>query len=400
MPLLEGADADKAAEAVSAIAADLARLELDPSLYYGQAGLALLHGYRARAGHGDSLDAAADALGAAAGMFAEECPPWLARGFSGVAFAIAHLADLVETEPDTLSDLDAAITNVVDRDPWTFPWELMVGLIGLGVYGLERAGTGAGRAIVERTSRHLAAIAERSAASASWRVRGGDYDAELLAANPDGFHCLGLPYGVLGAISFLAAARALGAAGDPSLLTDSVAWLRALDRPDRPHRFPAYLAAGWDDEAEMSRGWCAGDLAVGTALVSAGLAADQGAWVAHGIEVAIQGAKQGEIPGDLSLCHGAIGHGHLLNRLAQATGSSELAELARLAYRRGLAARVPGTGIGGFTRIARGPKSADPRFAPSLQLGATGVAIALVAATSAVPPDWDRAFLMALPPRA
>jgi len=92
-------------------------------------------------------------------------------------------------------------------------------------------------------------------------------------------------------------------------------------------------------------------------------------------------------------------HGHLCNRIAQATGSEELADLARVAYRRGLAARAPGTGIGGFTQIARGPKSADPRFAPSLQLGATGVALGLLAATTAVAPDWDRAFLMTLPPR-
>jgi len=400
LALLEGADAERAREAVEAITTDLAAIELDPSLYYGHAGLALLHGYRARSGHAEALDAAADALSAAAEMFAEERAPWLARGFTGVAFAIAHLADLVETEPDTLSDLDGAISNVVDRDPWPFAWELMVGLIGLGVYGLERAAAPAGRAIVERTAAHLAAIAERSAAGSSWRVRGGDYDAELLAANPDGFHCLGLPYGVLGAIGFLSAARALGVGGGSALLADSVAWLRALDRPGQPHRFPAYLAAGWDGEERMSRGWCAGDLAIGSTLIAAGIAADQGDWIAHGVEVAIQGARSGETPGDLSLCHGAFGHGHLLNRLAQASGSSELAELARIAYRRGLAARLPGSGIGGFTHIARGPKSSDPQFAPSLQLGAIGVAIALVAATSPVPPDWDRAFLMALPPRA
>lgn len=398
--LLEGEEAERAREAVEAIASDVARLELDQSLYYGHAGVALLQGYRVRCGDTGSLDAAADALGAAAEMFAEERAPWLARGFTGVAFAIAHLADLVETDEDTLPDLDAAIGNVVDRDPWPFDWELMVGLVGLGVYGLERAATPAGRAIVERTVGHLAAIADRTPGAASWRARGGDYDDAFLAANPDGFHCLGTAYGVLGAVAFLAAARTAGAAGDRSLLADSVAWLRALDRPGARHRFPAYLAAGWDGDDTMSRGWCAGDLAVGTALCAAGIAAGETAWVDHGVTVALHGARTGWTEGDLSLCHGAVGHGHVLNRLAQATGSSELAEMARVAYRRALAARVAGTGIGGFTRIARGPKSADPRFAPSLQLGATGVALGLLAAARPVRPDWDRAILMALPPGA
>lgn len=398
--LLEGEEAERARAAADAVTADLAGRELDPSLYYGHAGVALLHGYRARTGDERALDAAADSLGAAAAMFAEERAPWLAGGFTGVAFAIAHLADLVETDDDTLPDLDAAIANVVDRDPWPFHWELMVGLLGLGVYGLERAASETGRAIVERTAGHLADLADRAPGRASWRVRGGDYPAAMLAANPDGFQYLGTAYGVLGAIAFLADARRAGVGGDPSLLADAVAWVRALDRPAAPHRFPSYIAAAWNEEEPMSRGWCAGDLAVGAALVSAGLAAGESAWVEHGVEVAAHGARTGETPGDLSLCHGAVGHGHLLNRLAQATGSSELAELARAAYRRALGARVSGAGIGGFSEIARGPRSSDPAFAPSLQLGATGVALGLLAATTTVPPDWDRAFLMALSPRA
>lgn len=400
-PLLEGADAERAREAAEAIAGDLARLELDPGLYNGHAGVALLHGYRARLGQPDAALAAADALSAAAEMFGEERAPWLGSGFAGVAFAIAHLSDVVETDADTLPDLDAAIHNVVDRDPWPFDWELMVGLVGLGVYGLERAGARGGRAIVERAVAHLAALAERTPGSAGWRAASGEHPSELRARNPDGFHSLGFAYGSLGAIAFLAAARAAGVTGaDPSLLADSVAWLRALDRPARPHRFPGYLAAGWDDEAPRSRGWCAGDLAVAAALAAAGLAAGEPAWIDHAIAVAVTGARAGGTAGDLSFCHGAVGHGHLLNRMAQATGTDELAELARAAYRRALAAREPGSGIGGFTGISRGPRSSAPEFAAGLQLGATGVALGLLAACSPLPPDWDRAFLLALPPRA
>ena len=51
-----------------------------------------------------------------------------------------------------------------------------------------------------------------------------------------------------------------------------------------------------------------------------------------------------------------------------------------------------------FSRISRGRKSAAPHFGAGLQLGATGVALGLLAACSQVPPDWDRAFLVTLPP--
>ena len=138
--LLAGDDADRARAAIAAIVEDLGRLEpQERGLYNGQAGIAILHGALARGGDALALDRTADALQAASELFAEERAPWLAGGFAGVAFAIAHLGDLIETEADTLDDLDSAIEGILDREAWPFDWELMVGLVGLGAYGLERS---------------------------------------------------------------------------------------------------------------------------------------------------------------------------------------------------------------------------------------------------------------------
>ena len=402
-PLLEGEDAQRAREAIDAIASDLEQLELpDRSLYYGHAGVALLHGYLSGTGAAGAGERAARALERAAEAFSEERAPWLARGFGGVAFAIAHLTDVVDCDPETLEELDGAVAHLLDRDDWPFAWQLMIGLVGLGVYGLERAHTAGGRLIIERVEGHLARLAERTAGGATWRAHEADLSPELEAQNPDGFYNLGAPYGVAGAIAFLAAAHRAGALGDPSLLSDAVAWLRGQEEPAAEVRFPGYLAAGYREPSPLG-GWCGGNEIAGLVLVDAGIAARESSWIEHGLAVARHAARQAcrsDAAGqDLSLCHGWIGRAHIFNRVAHATGSNELSEAARWCYRRTLGARVPGSGIGGFSDISRSAKTRDPAYAPGLQLGATGLALGLTAAISEAAPDWDRALLVAVPPR-
>jgi hypothetical protein len=399
-PLLEGGDAELARAAIEAVVGDLERLEpTDPSLYHGQAGIALLHGYRAHDGDDSAIDAAGDALAVAVAGHGEEKLPWLGRGFTGTAFALAHLGDLIDPGAETLEELDKAIAWVLDRDPWPFDWELIVGLVGLGVYGLERADTAGGRAMVERVLGHLSARAERSPAGATWLapVREGDF-TDLAGTDTTSYHNLGLPYGVAGVVGFLAEARRTGISGpDVELLEQATRWLRGHDRPEGVMRFPSFIARG--RERSRRNGWCYGDPITALVLVAAGLAAGEPSWVDHGTEIGLHAARwiasADPHEGGLSFCHGTAGRAHIFNRLAQATGSSELCEAARTSYRRLLAARQPGSGIGGFRFDYTGDRGLDR----GMQLGAAGVAACLLATVSEVAPDWDRAFLTWLPPR-
>lgn len=405
-PVLEGEDAERAREALAAICEDLGRDPPDdPGLYHGQAGLALLWGHLDRCGEEGRIDAAAEALEAATALLHDGHAPWLAGGFAGAALAIAQLEDLIESG-DTLADLDRSIGGLLERASWPFEWELMTGLVGLGVYGLERAECPGGRLIVERTAAHLAALAERREHGATWRSRDPEPEAggaePVPAAPAGGSHHLGMGYGVLGAVGFLAAARAAGVTGsDPSLLADAVRWLRRQDRRGLELRMPGRVEPGDGDEPGRLNGWCFGDPIAAVVLTGAGLAAGEPDWIDHGLELARHAAawsvKAAATDPDLSLCHGTLGRAHLLNRLAQATGSSELGEAARACYRSALDRREPGTGIGGFTRISRAPATVDPRFARGLQLGAAGLALALASAVSSVAPAWDRALLICLP---
>ncbi|HEX8826294.1 MAG TPA: lanthionine synthetase LanC family protein, partial [Archangium sp.] len=82
---------------------------------------------------------------------------------------------------------------------------------------------------------------------------------------------------------------------------------------------------------------------------------------------------------DAGLCHGAAGLGHLLNRVAQATGDEALAEAARRWLGRAVELWRPSHEEG-----------------PGLLTGAAGTGLALLAAVGEAAPGWDRVMLASL----
>jgi hypothetical protein len=85
----------------------------------------------------------------------------------------------------------------------------------------------------------------------------------------------------------------------------------------------------------------------------------------------------------------------------QATGELRLGQAAWIWFERTLAMQRPGKGIGGFeTRGSDGAGSPAWSDDPGLLTGATGIALALLAATSPIEPAWDRMLLVSIPPQA
>ena len=393
-PLLEGDDAARAHETVAAIAADLAAIETtDPGFNSGQASRAVLGVHLARTGDAEAGDRAVDALEQALDSLDRARGPFLLDGVAGVAWTAAHLADLVDIEEETLGQLDRLIGQVLAIDPWTFEWEYVLGLTGLAVYALERPGA-AGDAMLARAVQHLVGLAERDGETVTWRSPPTLLTTpELQEQNKDGYHNVGLAHWVVGVILLLAESAARGVAGAGDLLHRSVAWLCARDSGDPRMRFPLMIGRGIGHGGSRD-GWCYGDQAVGAALVRAGQVVGEPAWIELGLSAARDVARrESPIPLDPGFCHGTLGRAHMFNRLAQSTGDQELADAARRWYRDTLDRRVPGSGVGGFT-FPEGVAEAA-----SILTGSPGVALGLLAAASPVEPGWDRAFLVALPPR-
>lgn len=378
------------------------------ALSTGHAGVSLLQAYlflHTRAeGHEaqalDHLDRATDYIAANA---AEES---LYYGFPGVGWATAHLGGkLYADDPEDGIELDESLLEAL-RDPDRVPeYDLIHGLVGLGVFALERLPRPSAGRLLDRVVGRLGERAALDGEGAAFFTPADRILSFYRSSYPRGAYNLGMAHGLAGVVAFLGAvcaARQDGASPARSLLGEAVRWLLARELPpDRGFRFPHFHAPGQEPQASRLA-WCYGDLGISLALLVAARGAGEPAWEREAVRIAL--AAAGREPAatriaDAELCHGASGAGHLFNRLYQASGEEGLAEAARFWIRRALEMHDPSVGLGGFSRLGHGAKGGDEWAAePGLLIGSAGIGLALLAAASPVPPEWDRVLLLSLRP--
>lgn len=382
--------------ALDIVAAIEARPAIEAGLS-GSAGRALVCSYAAAAApeaHAEALTAQATAhLDQAVAALVNMRGVSLWGGVSGARFAIAHLAG-GEEAAEVLTVIDDAVARVLAA-PWADTYDLISGLVGIGVAALEGAPN---RALIAQVIAQLAALAERDGAHATWFTPPTQLPDWQRAECPGGYHNVGLAHGVPGVIGFLAAVIEAELDDDSraaDLLRGAVAWLEAAVPTRAPRRFPAWLAPEADGAAAKAA-WCYGDAGVAIVLVRAARALRDRAMEARAVAMArtlasLPIADSGVI--DTALCHGAAGVAHILNRLYQATGDAAIGDAARRWFGQLLELRRPGVGVAGF-QVVRGVGD-DLAWVddPDLLAGVGGVALALLAATSPVEPGWDRLML-------
>jgi hypothetical protein len=99
---------------------------------------------------------------------------------------------------------------------------------------------------------------------------------------------------------------------------------------------------------------------------------------------------------DAALCHGAAGVAHCFNRIFQATRNPLFMDAATSWFARCLEMTPPGEGFESLKVWDN--KNARWEVKPGLLEGAAGIALALLAATTEVEPQWDAALLISVPP--
>jgi hypothetical protein len=416
-PLLTGGDADAAIAAAEEIAAALTASDGESaetarqfSLAGGEAGIALFLAYleaaRPNRGYGEAaiehLERAIDGmqeLVAQAGLYS---------GFAGVGWAVEHLSGrLFDDVEDPGGEVAGVLADHVGQSPWRFHYELIVGIAGLGIYGVERQPRPGGEECVRQVVARLSELAEQQGDGLTWftpHLWLAPADREVYA---QGNYNLGLSHGVPGVIGFLGEALAV-LAGAPAaeartLLKGAVAWLLAQELPPgAPSRFPASIGSGVEP-VPTRISWCYGDLGISCALLAAARHAGESAWESAALEIGrAAAARPFERAGviDPGLCHGTAGAAHLFNRLYQASGEPLFAAAARGWLERTLAMRQPGSGCGGFSAWVPDESGTLGWHADrGLLTGSAGVGLALVAAASALEPAWDRMLLVRIPPR-
>jgi lantibiotic biosynthesis protein len=299
-----------------------------------------------------------------------ELPPSLYSGRARIGWTVAHLSDGRDADA-VCAVIDGTILRELAR--WPIDYDLISGLVGFGVYALERGPAG------EPIARHVVAGLERYGAS-GWQTPPALLPAHHLVDAPDGYVNLGLAHGLAGTLALLARFWRAGIERERTRALIESALRRLLDGspPRALGRFSPWQPALRPPSPRLA--WCYGDLGTAAALLAVGLALDHGEAHREGLALARACAARGcEVTSELAICHGAAGAAHVFNRMAQATGDATL-RAAAVRWTEHTLARLA---------TARGDGA-------SLLEGDAGLALVLHAACSELEPAWDRLLLLGL----
>jgi lantibiotic modifying enzyme len=406
--LLEGSLRERALRTVDEIAEGVReRQGLEgPTLAGGLAGLAFLFaeleqrqprmGHRARAEQ--FLQEAASALAE------QPLLPWFYAGFSGIAWSLERLGALGLSSAEDLEEIDEALLGLVSRRSSNAHYDLIAGLVGIGLYALERLPRPAAVQCLEELVARLEERATRAGAGISWWTPPQHLPEHQRAVYPDGYFNLGAAHGVPAVVALLALCARMGVARAKAreLAAGGARWLLANALPESPGaRFPPCIAPGIPHRFSRSA-WCYGDPGVVLCLLVAARSLSDRELERAALEIAREAARRpAEDSGvnDASVCHGASGLGHIYNRLYQATREPLFKETATAWFSRTLEMRRPGEGVAGYFSWSPVPGREEVGWVPdgTLLTGAAGVALALLAACHPVPPSWDGMLMASLP---
>ena len=355
---------------------------------------------RAHLAHGEVVPDPDDTAGAAlsdavATLTTSRQMLGLFGGTAGIGWAVAQLAD-GDVAQLVCARIDAALEQAVDRDAW--PYDLIAGITGFGVYALARGA--AGQPLATRVVRALARRARTRPVGIAWHTAPTTLPASQREEAPLGYWNLGVAHGTPGVVAFLARCIAADVERElaTTLLEGSVAFLRAVGSDIAGARYGAWIcgpADGTETHATPSPAlaWCYHDLGIALALLSAANVTGSSPWRDDALALARDCARrpsaEARIHGS-SLCHGAAGAAHMFLRLHHATGEEVFADSAQRWFERALDMDPP------LAEAASAEEAALKRLDPSLLSGAAGVALALHAAITDVEPTWDGRLLLDL----
>jgi len=343
-----------------------------------------------KAGH---ASAAQRAIGRAARARTNHHGASLFNGFVGLAWVVEFLVG----NPDTPADADPNAWVDETIEPYLSaakgPYDLVSGLVGIGVYALERMPRPSGQRLVALVVKNLAETARRKSPGVAW------WSDPKWGTSGAGWN-LGLAHGVPGVISFLG--RVVGSKVDSlttekarRLLDSAVEWVLAQELSDEFEGSFAYRASPRKAPAFLA--WCYGDPGVAAALLVAAKGTASVSLEKAAMRVALRAAGrtfESSKISDPGLCHGAAGVAHIFHRMYMTTGEMFLADAARRWFDRALAMRGS-RGFAGFSLQGKDKTGRKLwRVDPSFLTGGAGIALALASATGSEPLLWDRALLL------
>ncbi|MFB6904016.1 lanthionine synthetase C family protein [Streptomyces bacillaris] len=388
-------------------------------LAYGPSGIALLHTELAAHGLGP-WQRAHDWLTAASRQPLTKGPdshPFY--GAPAFAHSLACAADhLPGSYQRALHDIDGQIAVDVGRRldaahrrmdagrlPQAAEFDAIRGLTGYGAYLLRRdPGSSTMRAVLEYCVRLTEPITHHGETLPGWWTETGP-SGSLDDRFPGGHANTGMAHGIGGVLALLALAARNGSviSGHHAALCTILTW---LDRwKEKAHGGPVWPY--WVTQCELRRGrlapsapqrpsWCYGTAGLARAQQLAALAlggASRQVEAEYALVAALTDPEQLKATTDNGLCHGFAGLAHAAARTADDAHPSTAGRL-RAAIPTLLAAVIP---PGTDPELMATALIQEKEGGPGLLDGAAGVALALLAPSTAAPPRtaWDACLLIA-----
>lgn len=303
----------------------------------------------------------------------------LFRGVAGLGWVIAQLQARGVLDFGAEAELQLTLRELLQAAPPTaFHVDLASGLAGIGIFVLECRPSDEGNDLLRLLLALIQARGVGCDSGIDWAVTaGGPIEGEWFSP--------GMAHGSAGVVAFLSSlvmSGRIGAEANALLASAAQRLLMQTARP-RPHGLRPDLT------------WCWGETGSAAATVLAGYALEDEHKVSHGrarLLDCVEAMAVVPLYNCSSLCCGAAGFGHTLNRLGQLLRDSELMEAARQCFQRLVALYDWSDDVsGGFKYVVR-VQNGVAQFAAGAGLtrGLAGVALALIAASTTAEPAWDR----------
>lgn len=402
-PILEGALADRAWQAVREICDAVAEFSagdreiVDQALFWAYAAGALEDDVTqqrldlAAEGFANRLELGFQGLG-------------LYGGVLGAGWVAQHLAPDDDGNDELYALIDDELAAAMGVERWQGDYDLISGLVGFGVYLIERVQSprpGSAAQTLTRLVHHLDQLGERTDDGIRWFTAPERLPPWQRELSPNGYYNLGLAHGVPGIIALLGLVQASPARSGVAdeLLRGAVRWMESEKLPPTPRGCFPSMTNDRHPPSPSRTAWCYGDPGVAAAMWAAARRAGGGSWEADAIAVARMSAERPtELCGvqDAGLCHGAAGLAHIFNRYYQASRDPVFRDAALRWFERTLEIRRPGEGVGGI--LAYRVEGANHSWEPNASFleGAMGVGLALLGGLG-VDPGWDRLLLCDVP---
>lgn len=317
-------------------------------------------------------------------------------GWTGLGWLTTHL----DAEADFVAHyVDRLLTRAVADWPSGFGYDLIGGLVGIGVYFVERLPSEPAKRGLRLILDALERTAVETAAGATWFTAPESLPAWQRKLAPRGYYNLGVAHGVPGVCWLLGKLCSVDVGADraTSLLRASLRWVRSHQPdPDLPS-LPSWIALGSEPVPNSRMAWCYGPLGASAVALEAAKTIDDAESEEWARTLALACAR---VPPDKAhirdagLCHGAAGNAQIFLRLYRNEGHPTFRQATKVWLKETLAYRRPGDGIGGYRMWG----DVNGRQAwvddTSFLTGSAGVGLAMLAGVTSFEPKWDRLLLL------